>query len=248
MHGRHVLVVDDDAGVRHLLRRCLEAAGATVSEADCAAAARAAIAERSPDLVTLDLNLEDGDGLDVARDIRRTSALPIVIVSGKDDVIDRVVGLELGADDYITKPFHVREVMARLHAVLRRSGDSAAPGRADDAEAVRLDGLTLWPQRFEVTGRDGAPCPLTGADFRLLMAFVGHPGQALSRDRLMDLTGGGDWAPLDRTIDNQVARLRKKIERDPANPRLIRTVRGVGYRLVADVRLTTAEAAPDRRA
>jgi DNA-binding response OmpR family regulator len=190
-----------------------------------------------PDLVTLDLNLNGDNGLDLARDIRRDHDVPIIMVTGKDDVIDRIVGLELGADDYITKPFHVREVLARVHSVLRRARTTEAretPAVADSAgenAELSLDGLTVFPDRMELTDRDGAPCDLTTADFKLLAAFLGHPKRPLSRERLMDLIDGPDWVPLDRTIDNQVARLRKKIERDPARPLLIKTVRGVGYML-----------------
>jgi DNA-binding response OmpR family regulator len=227
--GRTILVVEDEAKVRALLRRTLEADGATVLEASDGAAARAALADHSPDLVTLDLNLEGSDGLDIARDLRRVSTVPIIMISGKGDVIDRVVGLELGADDYIAKPFHVREVLARVKSVLRRNGRASGPGA--NGSALRLDGLALDLDRMEVRGRDGAPCDVTTADVRLLRAFVDHPMRPLSRDRLMDLTQGTDWSPLDRAIDNQVARLRKKIERDPSDPRLIRTVRGVGYML-----------------
>lgn len=187
----------------------------------------AVLSEEYPDLVTLDLNLPGNDGLDVAREIRKVSTVPIVMITGKGDVIDRVVGLELGADDYIPKPFHVREVLARVKSVLRRNGPEPAPC----ATAVRLDGLTLDLDRMEVLCRDGQPCDMTTADIRLLRAFVDNPMRALSRDRLMDLTQGADWSPLDRAIDNQVARLRKKIERDPSDPQLIRTVRGVGYML-----------------
>jgi DNA-binding response OmpR family regulator len=228
--GRTILVVDDDPKVRTLLRRTLEGAGAAVCEAGDGAQAVAALHDRRPDLITLDLDLRGADGLDVAREVRRESAVPIVMITGKGDVIDRVVGLELGADDYISKPFHLREVLARLRSVLRRAEGDAGPPTAE-AGALRLDGLTLDLDRMAVTGRDGRPCEVTTADIRLLQAFVAHPMRPLSRDRLMDLTQGAEWSPLDRTIDNQVARLRRKIEREPTDPRLIRTVRGVGYML-----------------
>lgn len=236
MTKNHILVVDDDTKIRTLLRRCLEGDGFNVTEA----AGRTDVMDafdKHPDLVTLDLNLNGDNGLDLARDIRRDHDVPIIMVTGKDDVIDRIVGLELGADDYITKPFHVREVLARVHSVLRRARTTEAretPAVADSAgenAELSLDGLTVFPDRMELTDRDGAPCDLTTADFKLLAAFLGHPKRPLSRERLMDLIDGPDWVPLDRTIDNQVARLRKKIERDPARPLLIKTVRGVGYML-----------------
>jgi DNA-binding response OmpR family regulator len=227
--GRTILVVDDEAKVRMLLRRALEAEGADVLEASDGRAALSVLADHGADLVTLDLKLGGSDGLDVARELRKVSEVPIIMISGKGDVIDRVVGLELGADDYIAKPFHVREVLARVKSVLRRHG-ILIPAKANPS-ALRLDGLVLDLDRMEMRGRDGAPCEVTTADVRLLRAFVDHPMRALSRDRLMDLTQGAHWSPLDRAIDNQVARLRKKIERDPSDPQLIRTVRGVGYML-----------------
>ncbi len=230
-----VLVVDDDPKIRVLLRRCLEGDGYAVAEAADGAGVRAAFAVKVPDLVTLDLNLGVDDGFDVARDIRRSHDVPIMMLTGKNDVIDRVVGLELGADDYLSKPFHVREVLARVRAVLRRSaGQGAAPATPAPTSSASeslldLDGLSLDLERMLLTERDGAVCDLTTADFKLLAAFVNNAKRPLSRDRLMDLIDGPEWTPLDRTIDNQVARLRKKIERDPAQPRLIKTVRGVGY-------------------
>jgi len=232
---RNILVVDDDAKVRTLLRRCLEGDGYTVVEAHSAQSVREAFAAEKFDLVTLDLNLGAEDGLDIARELNRDHNVPIFMVTGKDDVIDRVVGLELGADDYLTKPFHVREVLARVRSVLRRSGkrDKGA-GTKEQVEKAEepwllLDGLKVKLDRMLLVARDGQECDLTTADFKLLAAFLNHAKKPLSRDRLMDLIDGQNWAPLDRTIDNQVARLRKKIERDPARPLLIKTVRGIGY-------------------
>ncbi|MEH6645983.1 response regulator [Sulfitobacter sp.] len=235
MSQKKVLVVDDDLKIRALLRRCLEGDGFLVEEAENGEGVRRAFSRDFPDLVTLDLNLGDEDGLDIARDIRRNHDVPIMMVTGKDDVIDRVVGLELGADDYLTKPFHVREVLARVRAVLRRTenGTKSQTVQISDTSAISsllcLDGLTVDLDRLVLTDRSGKDCDLTTADFRLLSAFLHNPKRSLSRDRLMDLIDGPDWAPLDRAIDNQVARLRKKIERDPARPLLIKTVRGIGY-------------------
>lgn len=234
MTQKKVLVVDDDPKIRALLRRCLEGDGFSVAEAETGEEVRQAFSGDLPDLVTLDLNLGAEDGLDIARDIRRHHDIAIIMVTGKNDVIDRVVGLELGADDYLTKPFHVREVLARVRAVLRRTEGRAHSQPADDQEnpgLLYLDGLTVDLDRLLLTDRNGEDCDLTTADFKLLSAFLHNAKRSLSRDRLMDLVGGGNWAPLDRTIDNQVARLRKKIERDPAHPMLIKTVRGIGYML-----------------
>ncbi len=236
MSEKRILVVDDDPKIRDLLRRCLEAEAFHVDEAADGAGVRAAFDMAQPDLVTLDLNLGAQDGLEIARDIRRTSDVPIIMITGKDDVIDRVVGLELGADDYITKPFHIREMLARVRTVLRRAeGRGGAPGPRhadpDSGPLLGLDGLTIDRDRMILTDRDGQVSDLTTADFKLLCAFVDNPKRVLSRDRLMDLIDGPTWTPLDRAIDNQVARLRKKIERDPARPLLIKSVRGIGYTL-----------------
>lgn len=237
MAQKKVLVVDDDPKVRVLLRRCLEGDGFSVQEAQDGAGVLASIAEQLPDLVTLDLSLGAEDGLDIAREIRRSHDIPIIMVTGKDDVIDRIVGLELGADDYLTKPFHVREVLARVRSVLRRAGerpsiqtDHVAQSRESGTQLC-LDGLAVDQDRMVVIDRNGRDCDLTAADFKLLWAFLSNAKRPLSRDRLMDLIDGADWAPLDRTIDNKVARLRKKIERDPSRPMLIKTVRGIGYML-----------------
>jgi DNA-binding response OmpR family regulator len=166
--------------------------------------------------------------------------VPIIMISGKGDMIDRVVGLELGADDYIAKPFHLREVLARVRAVLRRyavaEADNAAPASAEGAqdECCHFDGWTLDKARRNVRRRDGSLCELTTAEFNLLEIFAQRPGRVLSRDNIMDLLKGIDWSPLDRTVDNLVARLRKKVEADPNSPRLIKTVRGVGYVFTPD--------------
>jgi DNA-binding response OmpR family regulator len=245
MNGKLVLVVDDDPQIRNLLRRCLEGDGFAVDEAVDGASLGLALARRLPDLILLDLNLGRDNGLDLAQTIRRDHAMPIIMVTGKDDVIDRVVGLELGADDYITKPFHVREMIARVRTVLRRSegGVGIATPNATDADGriQLLDGLSVDRDRMTLSNRHGALCDLTTADFRLLTAFLDNPKRPLSRDRLMDLIDGPEWTPLDRAIDNQVARLRKKIERDPSRPMLIKTVRGIGYILTESAVLQSGQ-------
>lgn len=248
MTETHILVVDDDPKVRNLLKRCLTGEGFTVVEAEDGPQALELANRTRLDLITLDINLGRGDGFEVARKVRAFSDVPIIMITGKDDVIDRVVGLELGADDYITKPFHLRELIARVKSVLRRarirqtdpSAPQTEPSGTDqdivpDSDTFRFDDLTAIPDRFELLDRDGQPCDLTSGDFKLLNEFLLRPKRILSREQLMDLIGGPDWTPLDRTIDNQVARLRKKIERDPANPKLITTVRGVGYSFTCEV-------------
>lgn len=238
----NILVVDDDPKIRSLLRRCLEAESYAIFEAEDEASAVNLLAKEDIALITLDISLGADNGLDVARNIRKTSEVPIIMVTGKNDVIDRVVGLEIGADDYITKPFHVREVVARVHSVLRRSAQLGTnPETMDQTDLIQndsglhFDGLTARPDRYELFDRDGQLADLTSGDFRMLAIFLARPHRVLSREVIMDLMHGTEWAPLDRTVDNQVARLRKKIERDPGNPQLIKTVRGVGYIFAADV-------------
>jgi DNA-binding response OmpR family regulator len=235
-----ILVVDDDPKMRKLLRACLEADGFDVVEAADKKAAEARMRAAPISLVTLDLNLGVDSGFDIARDIARNHKVPIIMVTGRGDIIDRVVGLELGADDYIVKPFHPREMAARVRTVLRRASRQADPPVAEDAEedaqAYEFDGLRAEPSQLELRDRDGESVDLTAGDFRLLRVFLDAPGRVLSRDAILDRLHGRCWSPYDRSIDNQVARLRKKIEVDPANPRLIKTVRGVGYIMAAPVR------------
>ncbi|MCV2865067.1 response regulator [Albidovulum sediminicola] len=239
MVGKSILVVEDDPGVRQLLRRSLEADGFAVSEAETGEAAIEMVQRQSFDLITLDLNLTGADGLDVARRVGKISNVPIVMVTGRGDVIDRIVGLELGADDYITKPFHPREVLARIHSILRRSGvegaGKPATPLAGPPREYAFAGFRAIPETLELFDAEGAPIELTAGDFRLLTVFLDHPREVLSRERIMNLVNGFEWAPLDRTIDNQVARLRKKIEAVPSAPKLIKTVRGVGYTFATEV-------------
>lgn len=253
MTDQTILVVDDDQKIRTLLRNVLEDDGFAVREAETAQQVSNELASGTIDLITLDINLGKDNGVDVARSIRRTSQVPIIMVTGKDDVIDRVVGLEVGADDYITKPFHLREVIARVRSVLRRSTlTSSAEADATFAPAPSLrfsfDGMIAIPDRLQLLDRNNDDCALTSGDFKLLAVFLEHPKHVLSRDQLMDLTGGITWSPLDRSIDNQVARLRKKIERDPSNPRLIKTVRGVGYTLACNVQKDQVSEVPVKSA
>jgi DNA-binding response OmpR family regulator len=228
-----ILIVDDEPGVRTLLRTGLEAEGFSVVEAGNGAEAESQLAAQPISLLTLDLKLGGEDGLKLARDLRAKRNTPIVMITGKGDPIDRVVGLELGADDYIAKPFLMREVVARVRAVLRRyqAGDpGAAPEPAAcDGSRHAFEGWTMDTRRREVVMPDGTPCDLTTAEFNLLQILVQRPGRVLSRDELMDLLKGHDWTPMDRSIDGLVARLRKKIEPGNERPQLVKTVRGVGY-------------------
>jgi DNA-binding response OmpR family regulator len=230
----HILVVDDEPKVRTLLRRCLEGEGFAVSEAKDGAEMRVRL-ERDPvSLVTLDLNLGKENGLDLARELRKQHNVPIIMLTGKGDAIDRVVGLEVGADDYLAKPFELRELVARVRAVLRRAQPAAAAAPSA-GQRFAFEGWVFDINRRSLKRGSGESLELTTSEFNLLEAFVKHPHRVLSRDDIMDLLKGHDWSPLDRSIDNLVARLRKKIEQDPDRPALIKTVRGVGYTFTADV-------------
>jgi DNA-binding response OmpR family regulator len=233
----HILIVEDDPKVRLLLRRCFESEGFRVSEAGSGVEAIKRVDAATFDLVTLDLQLPDGDGFAVGREIRARSAVPIIMVTGKGDTIDRVVGLELGADDYITKPFQLREVVARIRAVLRRTaagGLGAAAAGAPGGDAIlAFEGWVLDVPKRELRSAAGAICDLTTSEFDLLKVFATHANRALSRDQIMDR--GHDWTPTDRSIDNLVMRLRRKIEPDVERPRLIKSVRSVGYCFAATV-------------
>jgi two-component system, OmpR family, response regulator len=234
----HILVVDDEDAVRTLLRECFELEGFQVSEARDGQELAAHIAAGAPDLITLDLKLGGENGLELARKIRETRNVPIVMITGKSDMIDRVVGLELGADDYIGKPFHVREVLARVRAVLRRYQGvptvTETPTIAGECYAFgdwRLD----LPRR-ELKSFAGAVQDLTTAEFNMLEMFVKRPARVLSRDNIMDLLKGHEWSPFDRSIDALVVRVRRKIEHEPDVPRMIKTVRSVGYVFAAEVK------------
>ena len=235
MSHNHILVVDDDPKVRILLRRCFEGEGFSVSEAKDGAELRAHLLRQPVTLITLDLNLGHENGLDLAREVRRERDVPIIMLTGKGDAIDRVVGLELGADDYLAKPFELRELLARVRAVLRRStaANDVAPA---SLERFSFEGWIFDIGRRSLTKQSGEPQELTTAEFNLLEAFVRRPHRVLSRDAIMDLLKGQDWSPLDRSIDNLIARLRKKIEQDPDHPRLVKTIRGVGYAFTADAK------------
>ncbi len=236
--GKHILIVDDEAAIRTLLRDCFELDGYLVSEADTGASAMERIGKGDIDLVTLDLKLGGESGLEIAREMRAKCNVPIVMITGKGDTIDRIVGLELGADDYIAKPFHVREVLARVRAVLRRyepspHTDGGAPNHSD---VFQFDRWTLDPGKRELRADDGVEQALTTAEFNMLKMFVERPGRTLTRDNIMDLLKGHDWSPFDRSIDTLIVRVRRKIEAQPDMPKLIKTVRSVGYVFAADVK------------
>ncbi|SFN47452.1 winged helix-turn-helix domain-containing protein [Dokdonella immobilis] len=231
-----VLVVDDDEEIRGLLSRYLETHGFDVVTAGTAAQSRIAIADASIDVVLLDLGLPDEDGLVHLKFLQSDWRGPVIVVTGRGDAVERVVGLELGADDYITKPFDFRELVARIRSVLRRFG--AGP-RAADAPAggtIRFAGFVLDPKSRRLIAPSGQELPVTAGEFALLQALLAHPGQVLSRDQLMNHVHGHDAGPYDRSIDVQIGRLRRRLGDDTEQPSLIKSVRGAGYMLAAEVR------------
>jgi two-component system phosphate regulon response regulator OmpR len=225
--GFQLLVVDDDRETRELLSNYLGTQGFQVSTVEDGTAMDAWLATDTPDLVILDLMLPGEDGLSIARRLQSDLQVPIIMVSARGEDIDRIVGLEVGADDYLPKPFNPRELLARIRAVLRRSG---TPPEADDSTDARTEfGPFVFQPEERLLYRDGKEVELSRAEFDLLAVFIERPNKVLSRDQIMNHLKRYDRDPFDRSIDVRVTRLRHKIEADPANPRFIRTVWGVGY-------------------
>ncbi|HEV2746498.1 MAG TPA: response regulator [Allosphingosinicella sp.] len=227
--GAHIVVVDDDEGVRSAVAEYLLRNGFAVTEADGGDALRAIMAERPIDLAILDVNMPGEDGLTLAREIRRRGPAGVILLTASSDDIDRVVGLEVGADDYVTKPYNPRELLARIRAVLRRVGNGHAQAAATMGREVRVGKCMLNLDSRKLYGSDGGEVPLTAMEFDLLRTFAEHPGRVLSRDKLLDMAHHKTEEPFDRSIDTRITRIRRKIEHDPAKPECIKTVRGAGY-------------------
>jgi two-component system OmpR family response regulator len=231
----HILVVDDDAEIRALLRESLEKHDYRVSTAANGRDLRAATTAAMPDLIVLDLMLPGDDGLDLCRELRQRSAVPIIMLTARGDETDRVVGLELGADDYMAKPFSARELVARIKSVLRRARALPENLRREEAAALRFAGWTLDLATRNLLSPAGVVVALSGTEFRLLRVFVEHPNRVLTRDQLVDLMLSRDAGPFDRAVDVQVSRLRHRLGDDAREPTLIKTVRSHGYVLAAEV-------------
>jgi len=229
----HILVVDDDQEIRKLLGRYLQGQGFRISLAENGRAAEEALASNRIDLVVLDLMLPDISGLDLCRALRARSRVPIILLTALKEDVDRIIGLEVGADDYLGKPFNPRELVARIRAVLRRAAPHEAPAPAS-RQMFRFAGFTADPSTRRVSNAAGADVGLTGAEFDLLMAFLERPGRMLSRDQLLDITQGRGAAGFDRSIDVLVSRLRRKLG-DAGSFQIFKTLRNGGYQLAVPV-------------
>lgn len=232
----NILLVDDEATLREPLAEYLTRQGFTVEAAESAAAARSVLLDFTPDIVLLDIMMPGEDGLSLCRHLVEARGLPVILLTAKGEATDRIIGLEIGADDYVVKPFEPRELVARIRSVLRRASRSAPAGdMAQDALYV-FENWQLDPLKRKLIDPDGVVISISTAEFRLLRAFLDRPRQVLDRDQLLDMVQGREAHLFDRAVDNQISRLRRKIERDSRQPEFILTVRGGGYRFAADVK------------
>ncbi|MFC0206192.1 response regulator [Novosphingobium soli] len=240
-----LLLVDDEASLREPLGEYLSRQGFAVVQASSAAEARTRLRDSQGDgrfdLVLLDIMMPGEDGLSLCRHLVEAQDVPVIFLTARGEATDRIVGLEIGADDYVVKPFEPRELVARIRSVLRRAARVALPASTEN-EAFVFEGWTLDPLKRRLMDAEGAVVAISSVEFRLLMAFLEHPRQVLNRDRLLDMVQGREAHLFDRAVDNQVSRLRRKIEVDSRNPQLIQTVWGGGYMLAADVRRVPLDA------
>ena len=234
----HVLIVEDARDIREPLARYLREHGYRATTAADAQAARKLMRGAAIDLVVLDIMMPGEDGLSLCRHIRESSQTPVILLTARGEEVDRIIGLEMGADDYIPKPFSPRELIARIAAVLRRTQALPPRQKPPEAERIKFGDWTLDTGQRELIDKDGMASPLSSGEFRLLSSLLERPKIALSRNQLLDLTKGRDAELFDRSIDNHVSRLRKKIEPDPKNPRYIKTVWGGGYMFAVDPETT----------
>lgn len=226
----HILVVDDEPHICSLVERCLTGVGFRASSASCGAEMKIALAKGDVDMVVLDLMLQGEDGLDLLRAMRQDHNIPVIILTGMGETADMVIGLELGADDYISKPFEPRELRARVRSVLRRAkGQIQNTPQGNDINEMRFAGWVLDRLARKLIDPNGIESPLTAAQFDLLSALASHPNRVLSRDQLLDLARGRESSPFDRSIDVHIGHLRQKIEENPKEPTIIKTVYGAGY-------------------
>jgi len=233
--SQHIMIVDDEAPAREMVGDYLKMHGFTVTLCDGGKSLRAAIDGSMPDLVVLDLNMPEEDGLSIIRDLKSRINVPVIMLTATASPIDRVVGLELGADDYVAKPCELRELMARIRSVLRRStpvkaaANDAAPAKSDKEQLVRFGTKWLDLEAQALRDDEGNEHPLTASEFGLLKVFAANPKRVLSRERLLELANARDAEAFDRAVDLRIMRIRRKIEPDPTKPAVIRTIRGGGY-------------------
>lgn len=225
----HLLLVDDEASIREPLGKYLERHGFRVTDVASASTARSALLSYDIDMVLLDIMMPGEDGLSLCRHIAAYEGPPVILLTAKSEDTDRIIGLEIGADDYVVKPFSPRELVARIKAVLRRIS-SGAPKPERTGQRFSFDGWTLNTTEQKLFDPEGVLVPLSSGEFRMLEALVERAGHILTRDQLLDLTRGREGGPFDRAIDNQISRLRRKIEHDPKDPQHIKTIWGGGYR------------------
>jgi len=232
----HIAVVDDEAQIREAVGEYLELHGFNVSLADGGAALEEIIAQERPvDLAILDLNMPGEDGLTIARRLREHSDIGIIILTAAGQTLDRIIGLEIGADDYMGKPFDLRELLARVKSVLRRVASTASSnGGEQDQDEISVGRLTLNTAMRKLFDENGAEIQLTSMEYDLLQVFASHANHVLNRDQLLDLSHSQNTDPFDRSIDVRIARLRRKIEKDPTKPQILKTIRGAGYMFVPD--------------
>jgi two-component system OmpR family response regulator len=231
----HILIVDDDAETRSLLQAYLQKQGYRVTSAADGKALRGALDTARPDLIVLDLMLPGEDGLQLCRDLRGRSNVPVIMLTARGEETDRIVGLEMGADDYLPKPFNPRELLARIKSVLRRARSLPENLEPEAVKSFRFTGWSLDVATRNLTAPDGVVVPLSGTEFKLLRVFLAHPNRVLTRDQLIELMISRDAGPFDRALDVQVSRLRQRLRDDAREPRIIKTVRGEGYVLAAQV-------------
>ena len=231
----HILVVDDDREISSLLAEYLEKNGYRTSTAEDGKAMRRTLDTSRIDLIVLDLNLPGEDGLTLCRDLRSRSNIPIIMLTARGEPVDRILGLEMGADDYLAKPFEPRELFARIRSVLRRSQALPADMQSNETKQMRFAGWTMDFTARHLINPDGIVVALSGAEYRLLKIFLDHANRVLSRDQLLNLTHGRDADPFDRSIDLQISRLRQKLGEDARSPQIIKTVRNEGYVLATPV-------------
>ena len=231
----HIIVCDDEPDIRDMIGEYLERQGYTVSAVEDGVALRSLLEEDDADLVVLDINMPGEDGLSLARFLRERGSIGIIMLTASGEVVDRIIGLEMGADDYLAKPVDLRELLARIRSVTRRAGEGSVreetsgsePNHAGTSVSFGMCRLDLDAGRL--FGPNGEEVPLTAMEFRLLKVFATHRGRVLNRDQLLEMAHDRNWDPFDRSIDIRISRLRKKIEPDPKKPAIIRTVRGLGY-------------------